>query len=139
MSFASQLIALLLACVGPAQPPRPVLARPPDLGVSCAEANSIACDRVRLAVWVRGPAETVQATVAGRRLELHRDAEASFWTGALHPAGLLDGDLRVTPDRGRFWWAGAHPKTARLRVVVHRPDGSTGQATTSVALRAGWG
>ena len=142
MDFAAGLLALLLACVTPATrevPAGSVLRREPDLGVSCRQANSIACDRVKLAIWLRAPAVALSARVAGRLIVLRPPGEVGWWEGELHPAGLLDGALRVTPDRGRFWWAGGHPVDARVRVRITRRDGSVDQTAVTVALRAGWG
>ena len=122
-----------------------LLPRRPYLGVACPQANSIRCDRVGLAVWVsRGAAAvTVTATVDGRRLALHRawrEHRGRVWTGFLHPAGLLgDGPLHVTPDRGRYFWAGRHPTTARVAVRVRAPGGAVRVRSLCVPLMAGWG
>jgi hypothetical protein len=62
-----------------------------------------------------------------------------MFAGFLQPAGMLSGPLKVRPDRGRYWWAGAHPTSARVRIVVSYPDGRSASVTTTVLLRAGWG
>ncbi len=121
---------------------RRVLRRPPYLGVSCPRANSIACDRVGLALWLRGDAARVSARVNGRALRLtepESNDDRPPWIGYLRPAGLLDGPLKVTPDRGRFHWEGRHPRDACVVIDVTRRDGSKLRTTTTVPLRAGWG
>jgi hypothetical protein len=118
------------------------LSRAPEVGVACPRANSIACDRVGLAVWLKRPADRVTATIDGRPLRLHAgrpDGREAWYQGFLQPAGLLDGALKVTPDRGRLHWQGRHPKDARLRIVIRRASGATDRASLTVPLRAGWG
>jgi hypothetical protein len=119
-------------------------ARAPYLGVACPQANSIRCDRLGLAVWLARPATAVSATIAGRPLRLHRGWAAGHgaraWTGYLQPAGLLgDGPLRITPDRGRFFWQGSHPKRVRVVVRVRGPGGAMRVRSLDVWLAAGWG
>jgi hypothetical protein len=119
-----------------------LLRREPHLGVACPRANSIACDRVGLALWLGVRARRVTATVDGRALRLRPSgwsAKPAPWIGYLRPAGLLDGELKVTPDRGRDFWEGRHPKSARLVVRVTRMDGTRAVTRLDVALHAGWG
>ncbi len=59
--------------------------------------------------------------------------------GYLQPAGLLDGPLKVTPDRGRYGWEGRHPENATLRIAIRGTDGRRAEAVVTVALRPGWG
>src|SRR5438270_737090 len=47
-----------------------VFSKDPYMGVACHVANSIACDRVGLAVWLRRPAIAVSASIAGAILKL---------------------------------------------------------------------
>lgn len=119
------------------------LRRAPFLGVACSKANSIACDRVGLAVWLKRSAAQVTATINGRPLRLHAGGLGgrgpTYWEGYLQPAGMLRGPLKVTPDRGRYFWQGRHPKDARVVIAIYRPDSSTDRASLSVPLRAGWG
>jgi hypothetical protein len=121
---------------------RRLLSREPDVGVACPRANSFACDRVGLALWLSVPARRVTATIDGRALALRpsrwRNKQAP-WIGYLQPAGLLDGELQVTPDRGRDHWEGRHPKSARVVVRLTRPDGTRAVTRLTVPLRAGWG
>jgi hypothetical protein len=120
-----------------------LLRRPPYLGVSCPVPNSIACDRVGIDLELRRPAETVHATIAGRRVVLQSRRAGpglrTHWQGFLQPAGLLDGALRVTPDRGRHHWIGTRPVTASIHISVRRSDGTTEVARLRQRLAAGWG
>jgi len=117
-----------------------LLAGDPYLGVSCAMPNSIACDRVGLAVWLKRPASRVTAEIDGRRFALD-DPEASarpeMFAGYLQPAGLRDGDLRV-PARAGDRWFGAGDVSARVRLWV-AAGGRTRTVRVEVPLRAGWG
>jgi hypothetical protein len=118
-----------------------LLGAPPYVGVACPEANSIACDRIGVAVWVRGPARAVRAVVAGRDVRLRpawTDARGRAWTGYVRRAGLRDGALRVPAD-GRGRWFGQEAPEVRVRVVVVRRTGVAAGVTRVVALRPGWG
>jgi len=124
-----------------------LLSREPDLGVACGIPNSFRCDRVGLAVWLRRPAASVTATVAGIPIVLDdpawsgpaHDGRRTMFAGFLQPAGLIGGALSLRADRGRYWWAGAHPRSARVHIVAHDGAGHVSSATTTVLLRAGWG
>ena len=130
-------------CAVRAVAPATILRRAPYAGVACPRANSIACDRVGLAVWLGEPAAGVSARLEGRPVALgaaHLGGRPrTDWIGYLRPAGLLDGALRITPDRGRTHWEGAHPKRVRLVVDVLRRDGSAARTQTTVPLSSGWG
>jgi hypothetical protein len=100
------------------------LARTPYLGVACHQPSSTTCGRVGIAVWVRGRATAVQATVRGASVRLQRETWANGetrWIGYVHlrlrvmgiPAGwtgpakrLL---LRLRVRRGGIWRVGAVP------------------------------
>lgn len=119
--------------------PGELFAEPPYMGVSCPEPNSIACDRVGLAIWLREPAEAVTAEIEGRPLSL---AEAgaggpTHFQGFLQPAGLRDGPLRVRTEGGARY-TGRTPVEARVRVRVQRAD-RTESTELKVRLSAGWG
>lgn len=123
------------------------------MGVACPRApNSIACDRIGIAVWVSvTPAHPIHlvATIGARSIELHNRTDAAycaskrhcqaFYTGYMTHAGLLDGALKVHPDQGRYHWYGRHPVTGTLRLRATYPDGKTAQTTRRAPLGAGWG
>jgi hypothetical protein len=109
-------------------------------------SNSFACDRVGLAVWLREPATSVEATIAGREFALDDpewsgptdEGERRLFAGFLQPAGLIDGPLKITPDDGPDRWIGRNPvsTTVDLRIV----DGDTTTTTAvEVQLWPGWG
>ncbi len=133
----------------PVVPPPAALALPkdPGMGVACPEANSIACDRIGIAVWLDSEPQRLVASVGGRSVAL-RDAhircgaESScprLYQAMLQPAGLLDGALKVTPDEGRYRWLGRHPVAGTLTVTATYRDGSRAVATRRVPLAPGWG
>jgi hypothetical protein len=121
---------------------RLLLRRAPYLGVRCPKANSIACDRVGLAVWLRAPARRLTAKIDGRTFALRPPARpGGFWEGMLQPAGLLTpgSALHVTPDRGRYYWAGRHPVRAVVHLAATETDGARASKDIVVDLRPGYG
>jgi hypothetical protein len=123
-------------------PRRLFLPRAPYLGVACHTPNSIACDRVGLAVWLRSPAARLTATIDGREFELRPpDTRDGYWEGFLQPAGLLARGraLHVTPDGGRYYWEGRHPVRAVVHLSATEPGGAHASAFVAVDLRPGYG
>jgi hypothetical protein len=121
---------------------RLLLRRPPDLGVRCPTANSIACDRAGLAVWLRRPVRHLQAMIDGRRFALRApEQRAGYWEGTLRHAGFLrrGAALHITPDRGRLHWEGRHPVRAVVHLSAIAVDGAREAADVAVDLRAGYG
>jgi hypothetical protein len=126
-------------------PASQVLSRGPYMGVSCMVSNSFTCDRIGLAMWLREPATSVEATIAGREFALDDpewsgpgdDGERRMFAGFLQPAGLIDGPLQVTTDAGPDRWIGRKPvsATVHLRIV----DGGTTTTAVGVQLSPGWG
>src|SRR3954465_2938663 len=62
-------------CDEPPTPPRAhpaplALQRAPYIGVSCRTPNSIACDRVGLAIWLRRPVARLTATINSRTVAM---------------------------------------------------------------------
>ena len=144
--------ALLPACGGEHRELRLQLAKPPYMGVRCPGPNSLACDRVGLAVWLRRPASHLEATIADKPLRMgiprgvrfgrgtYFGPRGAYYEGFLRPAGLTrPGPLRVTPDGGDYYWVGRHPLDARVRLVARFRDGSSASTTVRVPLRPGWG
>jgi hypothetical protein len=155
-------LALIIASRGtepserakPASPQPSVLAlpKPPGIGVACHTANSIACDRVGIAVWMSTtpalPAQLV-ATIGDTSVELHDRTDAAycaskppcshFYTAYLDHAGLLNGALEVRPDEGRYRWYGRHPVTAAMRITAITANGARAVTTRRVELAPGWG
>ena len=57
--------------------PAAVLSQSPYMGVACPQPNATACDRVGLAIWLKRPAISVNATIAGQPLKLDWAGEAT--------------------------------------------------------------
>ena len=151
------------------RPPRPdvipasrVLSKSPYLGVSCPIANSIACDRVGLAVWLKRPAVSVTATIAGAPLALnqhgpqpdHLPLPRREFYGYLQPAGItsrlhirpVDGNEIITEHgrtrvvvRPQMWFGEGNAQAPLIRLTVRYPDGQTIITQRRVGLAAGWG
>jgi hypothetical protein len=52
---------------------------------------------------------------------------------------LIDGPLKVKPDRGRYHWFGKTPVSGRVRLTVFNGDGESGTKTLRLSLAAGYG
>src|ERR1700730_5865802 len=130
-----------------AQDASKIFSQEPDMGVACHVPNSIACDRVGLAVSLRRPAVAVSATVAGSPLKLDdrawrgptHNGRRTLFVGFLQPAGRFHGPLRGRADGGRYRWIGSHPLFARVQIVADYGHGEAASATVRVQVRAGWG
>lgn len=124
-----------------------ILSREPYMGVSCPEANTYACDRVGLAVWLAEPAVSVNAAIEGRALALDdpewsgaaREDGRRMFAGFLQPAGLVDGPLALTDDDGPGRWIGREPVSATVDLEIVRAGGQVEQTQRDVRLSAGWG
>jgi hypothetical protein len=120
------------------------LARAPYLGVSCdGRPNWIGCDRVGLYVYLDRQVARLTASIEGRKVPMHSarggpDARYN-WEGFLRPAGLIDGPLKVKPDRGRYYWFGNTPVSGRVRLTVFDGDRESATRTLRVPLAAGYG
>jgi hypothetical protein len=137
--------ALALSGCGSSASPRLSLRLPPYLGVVCPGSNSIACDRVGLAVWLVKPAVRVTASVTGLpripsdfRPTPSLGPRGGYREGFLQPAGLKEGPLRVRPDAEGLTWFGRHPVETSLRITAHYRDGSE-TIVVRTQLRPGWG
>jgi len=118
------------------------------MGVACPVPNSIACDRVGLAVWLRRPAVAVTATIAGMTIHLHtgpgnpayrtnRPVRAGFG-GYLHPAGLAS-KFHLTTTPGEPLWFGERAPTPLVRFRIDYGDGDVVSTRKRVMIMAGWG
>jgi hypothetical protein len=136
-----------------AETPNDVFAQDPFMGVSCGIPNSIACNRVGLTVWLRHPAISVSATIAGAPLKLDnrewsgpsRQGRRTRFAGFLQPAGIT-GRLHVKPDPGSptTWGANtrviaAIPSPPMVRFRINYGQRRTVVTQTSVFLHQGWG
>jgi hypothetical protein len=128
----------------PASERRLVLRRDPYMGVACRRPNSIACDRVGLAVWLVEPAKRLTATIAGRPVRMRSPGgfvagRRTGWEGYLQPAGLGKEPFDVRPDADSDRWIGRRPVYVLVRLVAHYADGSSASVTRHVSLAPGWG
>ena len=128
------------------------LLREPYLGVFCRIPNSIECDAVGMVIQLRQPAASLTVAVSGRQVLMRRPTQrvcapdawrnavcGAYFEGILRPAGMLDGPLKVHPDKGRYFWSGRRPVSALVRIVAHYSDGHTASITRRLPLRPGYG
>jgi len=143
--LATATVACLAGCGGDESPkPSLPLARTPYMGVTCdGRPNWIGCDRVGLYVWLRRHVPDLKASIAGRTVPMRRAQggpdSRNNWEGFLRPAGLIDGPLKVKPDRGRLYWFGRTPVSARVRITVFDGNGQSATRTLRIRLAAGYG
>jgi hypothetical protein len=145
MLIVVTILAWLVACDGdePADLTVP-LARAPYMGVACAgRPNWIGCDRVGLFVYLKRDVARLTASIEGRSVSMRRvrggEASRHDWEGFLRPAGLIDGPLKVRPDRGRYYWFGRTPVSGRVRLTVFDGNGESTTRTLDLRLAAGYG
>src|SRR5579863_8630503 len=89
--------------------PSALLAQPPDIGITGCVGG---CDRIGLAVWLRGPARSVSAIVTGRGVTLRARLAAAYepgpatrrwmFIGYLHAPSVFTQE-RVTLGPGDLW------------------------------------
>jgi hypothetical protein len=126
--------------------PAAVLAGSPFMGVACRVANSIACDRVGLAVWLRRPALSVSATIDGRALRLDNAAwsgathrgRRSMFAGFLRPVGLVN-MLHLTTSAGPVRWLGNDAPSPQVTLRIDDGNSRVSVTRVDVYLSAGWG
>ena len=109
----------------------------PYLGVSCAQGNSFACDRIGIAVWLSRDDAVVTVTIARRVVALER-VSAGEYQGFLQPAGLLAGPSRITPDASGQRWMGRHERPLDI-IINARAAGRRFRTRRRVLLHPGWG
>lgn len=133
------------------QPPQAVssdelLAQTPYLGITCANTG---CDSLGLSVWLRRPALSVTALVAGQRFRLDiRDAvqyypalarQRRMFVGYFHARSLFS-KLHVATGPFVNWWA--NPRTdwpnPTVQIRVDYPDGRAVTTRLIVPLQSGW-
>ena len=129
--------------------PTAVLARAPAVGMACLTPR--ACDRVGVAVWLRRPATSVSAIVAGHAVALGTSAAAQFeataqrgtrtmFVGYFRWPGLAGSRILFAPGPPSAW----SPRTPAdwpaptVRIRIRSGDRIT-TTQTRVQLRGGWG
>lgn len=137
--------AWLGGCDGDESPDLTVpLTRAPYMGVSCdGRPNWIGCDRVGLFVYLDREVARLAASIEGRPVPMRRvhggAGSGHDWEGFLRPAGLIDGPLKVRPDRRRYYWFGGTPVYGRVRLTVFDEEGESATRTIRLRLAAGYG
>lgn len=132
---------------GTIESPAAAFVQDPYMGVSCPSSNSIACDRVGLAVWLRRPA-IVTATIAGAPLKLNtphwsyvthdNSGPLYVYAGFLQPAGLTT-RLHVTPESKTQTWLGTNAPSPSVWFRIDYGHGDIVITHENVFLEAGWG
>jgi hypothetical protein len=138
--------------------PAAVLSQNPYMGVACPQPNAIACDRVGLAVWLKRPAISVNATMGGQPLKRDWFGEQPHFAtnkprtafdGYLQPAGLIT-RLHVKPTEGPSIdpvcgcrvgpiWYGANAPEPIVHLQIEYPNHTRVATQLHVGLAAGWG
>lgn len=129
-----------------AQSPAVVFSQPPYMGVRCAVANSIACDEVGLAIWLRRSAYSVTASINGRPLAMNRFGDQLIsaatprteFDGYLRPAGIVS-SMHVRPRPGTSTWLGDPTPFASVWLLINYGHGHPVSTHLQVPLMAGWG
>jgi hypothetical protein len=109
-------------------------------GVACHTPNSVACDRIGLAVRLRPRPARVTAVVGADRIMLAPHGGRRQWIGYVRGAGLRGrGPLAVRRRCGSLYWAGADAPLVYARVVATLADGRREITTLATPLRPGFG
>lgn len=127
-------------------PPSAVFTRAPYMGVNCPMANSIACDRVGLAIWLKRPAISAQAAIDGRVFTMNRRGDQlvasrrprAEFDGYLQPGGI-ETSMHVRPLRGTNLWLGDSTPLATVWLLIDYGSGRYVATHLHVPLMAGWG
>ncbi len=126
--------------------PAALFSQPPYMGVRCPVANSIACDQVGLAIWLKRPAYSVTASIDGRKLAMVRvgdrltlsKAPRTEFDGYLHPAGITS-RMHVRPIQGTSTWLGDPTPFAAVSLLLNYGNGHYVTTRVQIPLMAGWG
>jgi hypothetical protein len=129
--------------------PSAVFTQEPYMGVRCPIANSITCDRVGLAIWLRHPAVHVTAAIAGQPLVLDWFGDERR-VGPLPARTELDGYLQpahittllgVQADSPGMWYGNTRARwpSPLVRLWITFADGKRVTTQLRVNLSAGWG
>ena len=129
-----------------AAPASTVFSQAPYMGVRCSVPNSIACDRVGLAIWLKRPAYSATATIDGRPLAMNRFGDRLIdsrtrrteFDGYLQPAGIVS-SMHVRPTAGSNIWSGDPTPFVMVRLLIDYGGGRYVVTHLRVGLSAGWG
>jgi hypothetical protein len=129
--------------------PSRLLSQAPYMGVHCPNPNSIACDRVGLAINLKQPARAVVAFIDGRKLKMNRrgdvidlsTAPRKEFDGYLQPAGI-ESRMHVHPAPGSDFWAQdtrSPTPSAAVLLLIDYGGGRLVSTRVRVPLSSGWG
>jgi hypothetical protein len=129
-----------------AQSPSVVFSQPPYMGVRCPVPNSIACDRIGLAIWLKRPAYSVRASIDGRPLAMDRFGDQLIsaarprteFDGYLRPAGIVS-NMHVRAVPGTSTWLGDPTPFAAVWLLIDYGHSRYVTTHLQVPLMAGWG
>jgi hypothetical protein len=116
------------------------------MGVLCPVPNSIACDRVGLAIWLKRPAHSVRASIDGRSFAMNRFGDQLIsnrqprteFDGYLRPAGIVS-SMHVRPEPGTSTWLGDGTPFPTVWLLIDYGSGRFVATHLRVPLGAGWG
>jgi hypothetical protein len=111
------------------------LSQQPMIGVACSGPNVTACGRIGIAVWLKRPATTVDAALAGVKVRLHAGGfggqAPTYWEGYAHVSRAR---LRLPVQ-----WYGTRPvRVMRLHLAI-RYAALLATGSVRLRLRPGWG
>jgi hypothetical protein len=118
-----------------------VLSQAPDMGVACHAGG---CDSVGLAVWLRRPAVSVSATIAGHRFGLTTWQARQFmpstprkmFVGYLSPLRLVTRMHLAGPPSA---WAAANSPSPLVSLRITYGGGRIDTTRLRIPLQPGWG
>ncbi|HEX4033760.1 MAG TPA: hypothetical protein VHX66_04890 [Solirubrobacteraceae bacterium] len=125
--------------------PGALLAQAPRIGITCGAPS---CDRLGVAVWLRRPARSVSASLAGRHVTLRAALAAAFQPGPAARRTMFVGYLHapsvfahLTLGPGQLWapTSSARWPAPRLRINVALRAGGYETTALPVPLQLGWG
>jgi len=122
--------------------PAAVFSQAPDMGVAC---HAGACDSVGLAVWLRRPAVSVSATIAGHPFGLTTGQARPFapqtprkmFVGYLTPQQLVTG-MRLVNGPPSTWPTANSPHPLVVLRITYR-GGRVVMTRLRVPVQPGWG
>ena len=125
--------------------PAAVFSQAPDMGVACLTR---ACDSVGLAVWLRRPAASVNATVAGHPLKLTTRAALPYQPAPARAHRMFVGYLtalrlitrmRLVLVQIAARWPGPTDPVALVSLRITYRNGRVVMTRLRVPVQPGWG
>lgn len=128
------------------------------MGVRCPQPNAISCDQIGLAIWLKRPAISVDAMIAGQPVKLdwfgeqrllQGEGPRTAFDGYLDHAGLTT-RLHVKPTQGLSYdpvcncrigpiWYGTDAPEPVVQLKIEYANHTSVRTQLRVPLAAGWG